>query len=229
MVAALVSITLLVYPRFRFVRLASRATSCTSAMMELMPYATHSRLMVWLRCRFIQAVTALSLIPSSVALLLMLIVGFRCVFCLKPYQYQSVTHPYNIYKCITFEYKERKIRQVFFLFSVDISFIEVLYCNKTGTFFDFPWTKPLFQALFLKIEKTFRRKFRFRCENVPLLLQPKIATKLELCPVNIKFSNYCSVFRLFPWPDFDSRQLHCTSEHTGKCPGHYIRPDEELR
>ena len=138
-------------------------------------------------------------------------------------------HPYNIYKCITFEYKERKIRQVSFFFSVDISFIEGLYCNKTGTFFDFPWTKPLFQALFLKIEKTFPRKFRFRCENVPLLLQPKIATKLELCPVNIKFSNYCSVFRLFPWPDFDSRQLHCTSEHTGKCPDHYNRPDEEPR
>lgn len=31
--AALVSITLLIYPRFRFVRLASRATSCTSAMI----------------------------------------------------------------------------------------------------------------------------------------------------------------------------------------------------
>ena len=46
-----------------------------------MPCATHSRLMVRLRCRFIQAVAALSLIQSSVALLLMLIVGFRCVFC----------------------------------------------------------------------------------------------------------------------------------------------------
>ena len=37
--AALVSITLLVYPRCRFVRLAFRAISCTSAMMELMPCA----------------------------------------------------------------------------------------------------------------------------------------------------------------------------------------------
>lgn len=37
--AALESITLLIYPRYRFVRLASRATSCTSAMMEFMPCA----------------------------------------------------------------------------------------------------------------------------------------------------------------------------------------------
>ena len=52
----------------------------TSAMLEFMPCATRSCLMVRLRCRFIQAVAALSLIPSSVALLLMLVVGFRCVF-----------------------------------------------------------------------------------------------------------------------------------------------------
>ena len=38
-------------------------------------------LVVWLRCRFVQAAIALSLIQSSVALLLMLVVGFRCVFC----------------------------------------------------------------------------------------------------------------------------------------------------
>ena len=38
-------------------------------------------LAVWLRCRFIQAAIALFFIPSSVALLLMLAVGFRCVFC----------------------------------------------------------------------------------------------------------------------------------------------------
>ncbi len=47
--AALVSITLLIYPRFRFVRLASRATSCTSAMIgayalrnSLLPYGVTS-------------------------------------------------------------------------------------------------------------------------------------------------------------------------------------------
>ena len=38
-------------------------------------------LAVWLRCRFIQAAIALFFDPSSVALLLMLVVGFRCVFC----------------------------------------------------------------------------------------------------------------------------------------------------
>ena len=38
-------------------------------------------LAVWLRCRFIQAAIALFFIPSSVALLLMLVVGLRCVFC----------------------------------------------------------------------------------------------------------------------------------------------------
>ena len=72
---------------------------------------------------------------------------FRCVFCLKPYQYQSVTHPYNIYKCITFEYKERKIRQVSFFFFVDISFIEGLYCNKTGTFFRFSLNKTAISSV----------------------------------------------------------------------------------
>ena len=38
-------------------------------------------LAVWLRCRFIQAAIALFFDPSSVALLLMLVVGLRCVFC----------------------------------------------------------------------------------------------------------------------------------------------------
>lgn len=91
--AALVSITLLSRLHHAFlvasrpIRLLPRYSVhlgynlLSEMVLEFMPCATHSRLMVRLRCRFIQAVAALSLIPSSVALLLMLIVGFRCVFC----------------------------------------------------------------------------------------------------------------------------------------------------
>ena len=57
-------ITLLVYPRFRFVRLAFRATSCTSAMMEFMPCALAPAYGVTSICRFFQAVTALSIVPT---------------------------------------------------------------------------------------------------------------------------------------------------------------------
>ena len=71
-VATLESITLLVYPRFRFVRLASRATSCTSAMMEFMPCALAPAYGVTSICRFFQAVTALSIVPT---------VSARCLCC----------------------------------------------------------------------------------------------------------------------------------------------------
>ena len=56
-------------------------TSCTSAMIGAYALRSSLPLAVWLRYRFIQAAIALSLIPSSVALLLMFVVGFRCVFC----------------------------------------------------------------------------------------------------------------------------------------------------
>ena len=91
--AALVSITLLSRLHHAFlvasrpIRLLPRYSVhlgynlLSEMVLEFMPCATHSRLMVRLRCRFIQAVAALSLIPSSVALLLMLIMGFRCVSC----------------------------------------------------------------------------------------------------------------------------------------------------
>ena len=72
MVAALESITLLIYPRFRFVRLASRATSCTSAIMWFMPCALATAYGVTSICRFIQAVTALSIVPTASA---------RCLCC----------------------------------------------------------------------------------------------------------------------------------------------------
>ena len=91
--AALVSITLLSWLHYAFL-VASRPTDCfprysvhlgydllSEMVLELMPCATHSCLMVRLRCRFFQTVAALSLVTSSVALLLMLVVGFRCVFC----------------------------------------------------------------------------------------------------------------------------------------------------
>ena len=58
-----------------------RPASCTSAMIGAYALRNSLPLVVWLRYRFIQAAIALSLIPSSVALLLMLVVGFRCVFC----------------------------------------------------------------------------------------------------------------------------------------------------
>lgn len=48
-------------------------------VLELMPCATRSCLMVWLRCRFFQAAIALFFDPSSVVLLLMLVVGFRVI------------------------------------------------------------------------------------------------------------------------------------------------------
>ena len=58
-----------------------RPASCTSAIIGAYALRSSLLLVVWLRCRFIQAAIALSLIQSSVALLLMLVVGFRCVFC----------------------------------------------------------------------------------------------------------------------------------------------------
>ena len=70
MVAALESITLLSWlftdssPVPRRLQIASRATSCTSAMMEFMPCALTPAYGVTSICRFIQAATALSLDPT---------------------------------------------------------------------------------------------------------------------------------------------------------------------
>lgn len=68
-----------------------------------MPCAAHSCLMVRLRCRFIQAVAALSLIPSSVALLLMLswasVVKLASCFLLLLFRYlfcDSIANPSSL-------------------------------------------------------------------------------------------------------------------------------------
>ena len=109
MVAALVSITLLSWLHYAFLA-ASRPTRLllrysvhlgynllSEMVLELMPCATHSRLMVRLRCRFFQAVAALSLVQSSVALLLMLVVGFRCVFCFDfCFSISTFAHPRSL-------------------------------------------------------------------------------------------------------------------------------------
>ena len=70
-----------------------RVTSCTSAMVGTYALRNSFLLTVWLRCRFIQAATALPLALSFVALLLMLVVGLRCVFCLISAFYVHVRHP----------------------------------------------------------------------------------------------------------------------------------------
>ena len=59
-----------------------RPASCTSAIIGVYALRNSLPLVVWLRYRFIQAAIALSLALPFVALLLMLVVGFRCVFCL---------------------------------------------------------------------------------------------------------------------------------------------------
>ena len=62
----------------RFVRLASRATSCTSAMWSLC-LAPSLPLMVWLRCRFVRAATALfitSVVPRSRASAVIVVARF---------------------------------------------------------------------------------------------------------------------------------------------------------
>ena len=58
-----------------------RPASCTSAIIGVYALRNSLPLVVWLRYRFIQAAIALSLALPFVALLLMLVVGFRCVFC----------------------------------------------------------------------------------------------------------------------------------------------------
>ena len=84
--ATLMSIRLLSWLHYALLVASSltdcfRPASCTSAMIGAYALRNSLPLVVWLRCRFIQAATALSLIQSSVALLLMLVVGFRCIFC----------------------------------------------------------------------------------------------------------------------------------------------------
>lgn len=84
--ATLMSIRLLSWLHYALLAASSltdcfRPASCTSAMIGAYALRNSLPLVVWLRCRFIQAAIALFLIQSSVALLLMLVVGFRCVFC----------------------------------------------------------------------------------------------------------------------------------------------------
>ena len=87
MVAALKSITLLSWlhtdssPVLHRSQIASRATSCTSAMMEFMPCALAPAYGVTSICRFIQAATALS-ITSAVRRSYALAVLVAKMFCL---------------------------------------------------------------------------------------------------------------------------------------------------
>ena len=85
--ATLLSIRLLSWLHCAFLAASSltdcfRPASCTSAIIGVYALRNSLPLVVWLRYRFIQAAIALSLALSFVALLLMLVVGFRCVFCL---------------------------------------------------------------------------------------------------------------------------------------------------
>lgn len=117
------------------------------------------------------------------------------------------------------------------------------FCNKNGTFHVFPLNKSGVSVVYSRkhptsafigcmlsviTRTTFLESSAFVAKMFHFCCTPKNAKKLELCPVSTKFSNYCSAFRLFPWPSCGSRLHRCSSGHTERCPDRCNRLDEGL-